>query len=70
MELHMTYVYQEYPKWVGGRLANNAEEEAALTGAPITVSPSAKEPSGEIDGGAVAETATPPILKGRAKKGK
>lgn len=27
-----TYVPQEYPKWVGGKLVNSAEEEAELTG--------------------------------------
>lgn len=63
----MTYVYQEFPKWVKGKIVQNAEEEKALLAED---SPSAKEPSGEADGGAVAVAVTPPILKGRAKKGK
>ena len=65
----MSYVHQEYPKWVGGRIANNAEEEAALTGAPIqTVSPSAEVPSEKADEGAVAETAAPSVPEPKKKK--
>jgi len=68
----MTYVYQEYPKWISeGVIVNSAEEEAAIIGA--RVSPSAELPSEKADGGAVAEIAAPSVPeppKEKPKKGK
>jgi hypothetical protein len=67
-EKAMTYVHQEYPKWVKDKIVQNAEEEKALL---AESSPSAEVPSEKADEGAVAETAAPSVPEPKKKtKGK
>lgn len=40
-----TYVHEEYPKWVGGKIVNSAEEEAKLLGSlPVVVETTEESP--------------------------
>lgn len=39
-----TYTHEEYPKWVGGVIVNDAEEEAAVLGSADAVEEETKAP--------------------------
>jgi hypothetical protein len=69
MELHMTYVYQEFPKWVKGKIVQNAEEEQALL---AESSPSAELPAGDnkSEGASATAPAPPAPIAKKQKKGK